>query len=238
MVVELRRPAETPSAGDTDALAALARVQARLLARVPHIGAGQANGQSADRCLEVDSRALSELAMSPDVVSVRVDQVRRPSAERNRAAHRCADGVESRRDGRRLGRGHRRQRRRQIASVPCWESRLRSLLFDGRGHGLVGVPGRQPTRPQSVPAFPVRQVSTAAITAPTWLASPQEPVPPSREWQRPPRSSPSRCIRASMTSRSAHRTRHRVSARSTPTSWQDWIACSHCALNTISPPRA
>ena len=79
VVVELRRPVDSPSAGVADAPAALARVQARLLERVPHIGEAKRLANLPIVALEVDSRALSELATSPDVKSVRVDHLRRPT---------------------------------------------------------------------------------------------------------------------------------------------------------------
>ena len=65
VVVELRRPADSPSAGVAGAPAALARVQARLLERVPHIGAAKRMANLPIVAMEVDSRALSELEMSP-----------------------------------------------------------------------------------------------------------------------------------------------------------------------------
>jgi subtilisin len=80
VIVELRRPAGAPAGRQGDAArAAHAQAQDRLLERVPHIGSAKRLVNLPIVALEVDSRALSELETSPDVVSVRVDELRRPT---------------------------------------------------------------------------------------------------------------------------------------------------------------
>ena len=95
--------------------------------------------------LEVDSRALSELAMSPDVVSVRVDQLRRPTLNETvpliGAPTAWSLGA--------TGAGW------TVAIVDSGVDKAHPFLAGkvvseacystDRGHGLVGVPGRRDT---------------------------------------------------------------------------------------------
>ena len=78
VVVELRRPSDAPAGGSDAARAALARAQQRFLERTPRTGTARRLVHFPIVALEVDSRALAELSTSPDVVSVRVDERRRP----------------------------------------------------------------------------------------------------------------------------------------------------------------
>ena len=80
VIVELRRPQEARG-GATDEQVALAigRAQERFLGRTPHRGASKRLRHSPIVALEVDAAALAELMTSQEVLSVRVDELRRPN---------------------------------------------------------------------------------------------------------------------------------------------------------------
>jgi subtilisin family serine protease len=80
VVVELRRPAGArPGAPRDGVLAALARAQDEFLQRTPHFGSAKRLDNLPVVAIDIDHTALSELTTSPDVVSVRIDQLRRPT---------------------------------------------------------------------------------------------------------------------------------------------------------------